>query len=443
MNIQELTTKILTEFEKSSVKYAVLRNYEDCFDPSPKDIDLLIDIKDESKIIGIIKRASKDDSLLTHIKKDHKRTVVSLLVKAGNQSDSECEVLVFDLNRYLTLKTNPLHSRINGLGLKIIIDDLEIGKNIPNKNGFAFSILSKQHEVILLLNQLLWKKKESYFIKVNMLLKAINISQLDEMFNNVEIYKNIGDVLKIYNLNLTRYQASRNIINLMAYFKYKLFAYKASRVIYFSGPDGAGKTATINWAIEYLSKVDVKIYRTKSLQFGTLFYLRTAEKIKSFYTEPVVLNDNDLDLIRPRDTGRIGWSVRRRVGLLVGLFEICIVARLILLSKKITGHVVLVEESPMDIFVKRHRPRVKLLENIFIPWMPLPNLSILCVAGEKAIHTRKPELYINEIIDYYYLIKFLYGKNKLLKMSPLPTDVSLYETKNILVGMLDEVLNGN
>ena len=59
--------------------------------------------------------------------------------------------------------------------------------------------------------------------------------------------------------------------------------------------------------------------------------------------------------------------------------------------------------------------------SIFIPFIPSPANSILCVADENVIFKRKPELDKNEIASYYLIIKALYNDNSKFKMKELST----------------------
>jgi len=225
----------------------------------------------------------------------------------------------------------------------------------------------------------------------------------------------------------------------MSAFRYVLQLPKSSKIVYFSGPDGAGKTTTILWAIEYLEKLNVKYCRTKNLQLWMLYFLNARYSKVEAVSATQVVKDEDLDLIRDRSTGKFSWHLRRRIGLIVGLMEISLVGRFFLMCKSLTGHVILVEESPVDIFVKRHRPRVKILENIFVPLLPSPTTSILCVANEQVIFERKPELTREEIDEYYRNITYLYKKNNKLSKVDIHTDTSIIETQSSLVHVLDEL----
>lgn len=445
---REIVTKIIRQtllnFEENKIHYAVLRNYENGFKDLPKDLDLIIDAKHENRIISIINDVCEDHILLRHQKKDHKRTVVSVLLK-NEDPNVQGEVLFsFDLNKYLTLKKSKTHIKYKGFGSKITIKELTIQEKSFDQNDFIFKILAPEQELILLMTHLLGKKKYEYLGKINSTLAKLGNTPIGDIRNNLEILSKIQNVLLTSGIKKSN-QLLKNILISFEFLKYKLSSFLSSRVIYFSGPDGSGKSTSYLWTLEFMKKLKVKYYPLRGLQVGIMFFLF----FRSLLTKSGKRHNNILNnvgrlgysnLKRDRNTGEIGWALRRRIGLFTGLLEICILGRLLIFLKKITGHVILVEESPVDIFVKRHRPRVKLLENLFMPLLPLPTASILCVANEEIIFKRKPELKKQEIEEYYQRINQLYSRNSRLFKRDLFTDAPLNETKSALASILNDVL---
>jgi len=427
---------LLSKFEEKSLSYVVLRNYENRFTDLRKDLDLLINPADEQKIIHVIKSMTEKYSLFFNKKLDHKRTVISMLfVEEGIN-------FTLDLNKYLTLKKNKNDLAVPGKGQKFYIKDLIVEKKKLNQQQLVFNVLNYDQEILFLLNHILSKKKDAYLSKINSYLKSVGEKQIKNIKNNHEIYVAIKVCFDNSRLILKRSQVFRNIKILLEFIRIKLLSFRLSKVIYFSGPDGSGKTTSIVWTMDYLNNLNIKYCRTKSLQLAILYFLNLREdfKYKKKTKKELELIRSDLDLVRDRDTGSLGWAIRRRIGLLVGIFEICIIGRIYIFLKRITGHVILVEESPVDIFVKRHRPRVKILEIMFMPLLPYPTTSILCVADENKIFARKPELIADEITQYYKQIHKLYNSVKRMNKVNLHTDIEVHKTKKNILSILRNVL---
>jgi hypothetical protein len=227
------------------------------------------------------------------------------------------------------------------------------------------------------------------------------------------------------------------------FLKNKFLSYKLSKVIYYSGPDGAGKSTSYLSTMKVFDKLSIKYYPLRGMQIGMQYYLYFKKYLSGQNTEVKALNQvgklGFSDIKRDRDTGKFSWKIRRFIGLFVGLLDICILGRCFVFLKQLSGSIVMIEESPLDIFVKRHRPRNKFLEFIFIPFIPSPTRSILCVANENVIFQRKPELDKNEIIYYYSTIKGLYDSNLKFKKKELLTDIPIEKTEFDLKTLLNNI----
>jgi hypothetical protein len=187
------------------------------------------------------------------------------------------------------------------------------------------------------------------------------------------------------------------------------------KIIYFSGPDGSGKTTTFLNVRDQLQKDGHSVFSLRTLQVGRLKMMMHNKKNKDFS------GDNSLgnigrrgysDLKRDRNDGTLKYKIRRYIGLLVALVDIIIFGRIYITSLSKEYDYLLVEESPFDSFVKRHRPFYKKTSYLFSRLLPKANLIIFCKAEPDIIHKRKPELTVDEIIDYYIKMNILYYDKK-------------------------------
>ena len=265
---------LLSKFEEKSVSYVVLRNYENRFTDLRKDLDLLINPADEQKIIHVIKSMTEKYSLFFNKKLDHKRTVISMLFAEEGIN------FTLDLNKYLTLKKNKNDLAVPGKGQKFYIKDLIVEKKKLNQQQLVFNVLNYDQEILFLLNHILSKKKDAYLSKINSYLKSVGEKQIKNIKNNHEIYVAIKVCFDNSRLILKRSQVFRNIKILLEFIKIKLLSFRLSKVIYFSGPDGSGKTTSIVWTMDYLNNLNIKYCRTKSLQLAILYFLNLREDFK-------------------------------------------------------------------------------------------------------------------------------------------------------------------
>lgn len=444
INIQNLIIKIIAKFEDETIKYAILRNYEKSFVDLAKDLDLLIDHHQEKKIISIIKYVCKDFTDIIYVKQDHKRTTISILLKKEFSNKENNEIFTFDLNKYINLKKNYNLSKRKGLGSKIRIKDVKVIKYFSKQIEQSFSILDRDTEIIFLINHLLNKKKQNYLDIINLHLNKKGLDSVKSLNDNLNISLKLNELIVNSKFKIPKKQFILHIQFFLIFLKNKCISYKFSKVIYYSGPDGAGKSTSYLSTMEVFDKLKIKYYPLRGMQIGMQYYLYFRKYLRGENTKVKALNQvgklGFSDIKRDRDTGKFNWKIRRFIGLFIGLLDICFIGRFFVFLKKMTGSIIIIEESPMDIFVKRHRPRNQFLEFVFIPFIPSPTRSILCVADENVIFKRKPELDKNEIINYYIIIKDLYNSNLKFKKNELYTDIPIEKTELDLKNILDNTL---
>lgn len=434
----EFIKKALLSFEENSINYGVLRNYEDLKKNDLKDLDILIEKKHVNKVVEIFNTTFNNYIKILYVSHNQQRAVISILFNDNS-------IFFIDLNKYITLKTNNFKLKKKGLGVKLMISDFKKIKYDSDKNGFSFSVISPEQEVILLLNHLLIKKKPQYVEKINSYLTKHNHLLLANSNDNDQIFNTINLLLPQSKIKRAFKNRFRSIFVLYYFIYYKILLLKKSKVVYFSGPDGSGKSTTYLYTMETFEKMKIKYFPLRSMQVGMQYYSYARKKKKEKKEDENVLSNvgrlGYSDLKRDRDNGKLSWKLRRFIGLFVGLIDICIIGRFFIYSKKLRGYNVIVEESPIDIYVKRHRPQIKVLEKLFLPLIYNPHLSILCVASEENIYERKPELKVDEITEYYDRINDLYNQKRKCKKIDLPTDTNIKVTISLLSKLMNKLLN--
>ena len=202
------------------------------------------------------------------------------------------------------------------------------------------------------------------------------------------------------------------------------------KVIYFSGPDGAGKTTSFLRAVEISEMAGKTAFQLRTLQVRRLQMLARAQAKRNQCcgeTEADKMGSvgrlGYSDLPRHRGKG-VRFTLRRNVGLLAAIADIASYGLVFLRSKTRDYDVVLVEECPFDVFAKRHRP--------FFPWtakllkrlVPVPDLLVFCIANPDEIVRRKPELTEAEIEHYYDVMDKVYGSKDRLPIHRHDTNPS-------------------
>ncbi|MBP9181988.1 MAG: hypothetical protein KBF78_02550 [Fuscovulum sp.] len=196
------------------------------------------------------------------------------------------------------------------------------------------------------------------------------------------------------------------------------------KTIYFSGPDGSGKTTSFLRAVEILQQNGKTVFQLRTLQVGRLRMMLRKSAGSQKPSPPshpgatgrpeaggdrlgVVGRLGHSDLPRQRGHG-LAFTLRRYVGLVAALADIATFGRGFLRRTTADYDVVLVEECPFDVFAKRHRPFFPLTARLFRKAIPRPDLLVLCVADAADIVRRKPELTELEVRQYYATMARVY-----------------------------------
>lgn len=188
------------------------------------------------------------------------------------------------------------------------------------------------------------------------------------------------------------------------------------KIIYFSGPDGSGKTTSFLRAVETIEHAGKTAFQLRTLQVGRLKMMAQANRQKGYLeTEADKLGSvgrlgySDL----PRHRGKGLWfTLRRYVGLIAAILDIASYGRVFMRVKLHEYDAVLVEECPFDVFAKRHRPFFPWTAKLFKWLVPRPDLLVFCIAEPDEIVRRKPELSEDEIEQYYAVMSQIYNPEK-------------------------------
>jgi len=435
--VANLIRKVLSGFENKSIRYAILRNYDDSLIDGLKDLDILINPRDLKKASEIIKEEAASLVRLLYKRSNQQRMTFSFLFDDGT-------VFFIDLNKYVTLKRTTFQLRAKGLGKMVILSDLMTKTCYSRFLDLSLKILCKEQEYILLINHLLTKKKLEYLTKINQWLIKNECPILEDLNDKMNILHYVNYFYLKSDIKKKKIVPGRLILKLKAFLSGKYDSFKNAKIICFSGPDESGKSTTYLETARLFKILKVKYYPLKSSQIVfqfVRFLIKRKRRDKEGFENRVFSNVGRLgysDAKRDRDTGKWTWKLRRFIGLLLGLLEICITYKIFVLQKRLSGYTVLVEEAPVDIFVKRHRPRFRFLESIFLGVLPRADLSLLCKANADAIYKRKPELEVEEILNYYDRISALLAGNERFKFKILSTDIDIKSSNEILIKLLAE-----
>lgn len=202
---------------------------------------------------------------------------------------------------------------------------------------------------------------------------------------------------------------------------------KPAPLLYFSGPDGAGKTTLSLTLADHLTVAYMensrRIHVMQTLVpalIRALAWIREHATIGKARVDGVLACGADDEMgsterlpakRRDRDTGRRSWRVRRYLGMLVGVADV-MMTWLRLCYLRVRGVWVLVDIAPLEIFVKRHRPFFRRSALLFSCIMPAPTQGYVLVASAAAILRRKPELTETEINQYYATLDWLIGRTR-------------------------------
>jgi len=412
---QSLRTFFLIKYfgalKKHGIKFAVLRGYKKLFQKKNKDIDLLMNPVDYGIATSLYKElVLKYGAIcISSIVSNKNLYLKSLFINDGG--DEEIEGLYIHITAYITVKTCYETRNQKFRGHKIWIDDFKLANG--NVQGVLLPVPEATIRLLLALTKYAQKMETRYLNDVQEIItnhslhgwvkevdknNCINalLCEKKKQQASAGLYFLINDIVKYCGIenNAGRLQ---NYAVLIGHNIRQMFSYKG-KLIFFSGPDGSGKT-TANEALTNVltQKLKIPIINNKHLYPVSNKTSRQGQKLQAKVRRIDFDNKNVLE----RDRGRgWWWTTRRLVGLLYILIQIWpgyIYGR----YKNFRGYTVMIDTSFFDAFIKGHRPRFPFLQRISIPFIPCGDHWFLMFSHPQTIVSRKPELTVEEIEEYY------------------------------------------
>lgn len=423
-DIRDLLVDVFVNLNRAETRYAVLRNYEGLPSRPGKDVDILVDRDCLQQI---------EDVLLRCFCKHHYFAVKSrasawafTLTGVPIDSDERCTAPVaFHVVTHISVKTSAIERFMTGVSKKIMFR--HVHTRYVHQDGVDISVLADRDEFLALYIEFVKKRKQTYLEKLSSKVGADRVREWIQgvlgqddpsqaLFGGQDTAKIVDRLVRDL---WVEYSVSEYVsTHLRVLMDLLRGGSSAPPLVYLSGPDGSGKTTLHRRLLSLMEALGVRCTSFKTVHFAVAFCTGVLGRARSAivrgrYTSPDMhARDADppISRERDRDTKQLRWRVRRHVGLLVALLDAVIIGRVVVGIYRRLGYAVIVETSPYDIFVKRHRPVSRLLEAVFTPLIPRPSIGFLMEAEPVSIVNRKPELTLSEIVDYYNRLRTNIGK---------------------------------
>ena len=400
-----------TQMLKQNINYVVLRGHSHIFDAPEKDVDLLVDPRDFNRIADLFNHLTKKFDAIAISNMVSGKNLYMKSIAVGNDKES-IEGIYIHCVAFVTLKTGFLARRMRWIGHHVWLHDLAsietttVGKieiKIPPAKFIVLFSLAKLSQSpnsrrAADLNKII----ENHSLKEWMMTldpdevvtRAVDSSKKESRMDG------IANVVATCSLNLLSKHRQHRITEYSILIWHNLLSLLQlkGKLIFFSGPDGSGKT-TANMALSNVlrNKLKVSVINRKALY---PFSQRLQQRI-----QPLQAHIRHIDLTDSmaleRDRGNsIGWKLRRLAGLIFLLAQVWpgyLYAR----WQNIKGYTVIIDTAFFDMFIKGHRPPFPILRKISLPLLPSGDFWFMMTAEPSAIVARKPELTEDEIIEYY------------------------------------------
>lgn len=416
---------LFASLQENCIAFCVIRGHEHIFKNKENDIDILMSPSDYKAMISIYMKLLKkyNGKLFTSNFSIKNYYIRSLFV---NKEVDEIEGLYIHITAYITIKPSARHNTNKLSGKRIWVDN--INTLTVEIDGTSIPIPDYKMEIMFLLSAYLNKQHLKYLKRIESLLTHSNLySEISAKNNWIYLYKALQKNSR--NINIPKLHDMCNELTLDINTQKKFFFRKEyttliklnathvlrykGKLIFFSGPDGSGKTTANNSLTTLLkSKLKTNIYNSKHLYPVTNKYSKQGIKLQAKIRN---IDPTDSDAIE-RDRGHTTkWRMRRLFGLLFILAQIYpgyISAR----YRNLKGQTVIIDTSFFDAFIKGHRPAFPLLQKLAIPLIPCNDKWFLMKATPAEIVSRKPELTLDELEFYYNSIEKI---SKLSVCSPI------------------------
>lgn len=424
VDLSRLLPALLRRLEESSLRYVVMRNYQGYprwgYKP---DIGLMIDHRDANLLIELF-RQTCDDLAYAFFRGELRRNNIVLLALSevtDAASGHRLDLIKVDARTYESFSLTRWHRLLHPLSYKVFLDETRRRRIVQDNCGFH--VYEPLDELIMLFKQ--WRRKRIQRYR-DLIVERLAQPHLRQWFcatvgvTPAEPHCMIAAEYDafvhdpwLWRMVQQRYGRStpwRMIRTHLRAFGVVLRQLHPRRapIIYFTGPDGCGKSTVLESIKRTLSEdvigEQARFRHFYSLKNVLLHITRRFWWMKSAQN-PGPLSDAqprriDNMMVRDRDTGRRSWRLRKLLALLVGLLDIRI-SYLAAWWCSWRGIVVLVETSPYDVFVKYHMPEFPWVERMIAPLLPRPHLCLVLRANPHNIVARKAELTVGEITDFY------------------------------------------
>lgn len=415
----QLVSALFSEWNDRGIDYVVPRNYEGFPADVGKDLDIIVR---HSHIDTLINAALAVFDRGGYECPDVRRarrgcSIVGTPSSQAGKDPLKHAPIEIDAGTYVAFHFGK--HRFPGINYKVFAEDF--AKRPYSTGDCKFFILKPRDQFIALFRQWGFKKKDEYRRRLEQLLSDSaeleawfsEVAGLPSNTNPVSLPKPDTEAYRSVLRKLSEHRWGPQSLLRLALTHIRVFVFHRPRtvfrlppLIYFTGPDGSGKTTLVEHLKTYLEGRGIRyayFYSLKKVLRFMTRYLKWLTKVKrsgrkgAGIVRSVELRSEDE---RDRDDGTGYWRFRKYISLLVGIVDIFLGYALAMLCR-LRGQVVLVETSPYDIFVKYHMPKFSLTERIVTPLLPKPSLGILLVASPERIHARKPELTVEELDEYY------------------------------------------
>lgn len=404
----ELVRTLFRHLDAARVRYLVLRNHQGYPRTLLKpDIGLLIAPDHAGLLVEAVDGACRERECDWSLRAGARNNVVLDIVDRGG------ERLKIDARTYESIRLTAAHRLVPGLSYKLFWDD--VCRRRVERPECGFNAYGQPDELILLLNQWRRKRDPRYQRELAEALRAPEAARWFERITGVSaaaFEASAGfqawheDALR--RLVTARWgpESLRRVVTTHAR-ALRLLVGRLRPVlpplVYLSGPDGAGKTALAGALEEVLAKRKVSSRRLYSLRWLLRGAARQALRrgLRARGAPPERFEPAwqriEKGLLPPDAPGRDAVMGAK---LLFDALDAAIGGALAG-ALRLAGHVVVVETSPYDVFVKYGMPERPRLERLLAPLLPRPTLLLVLRASPAAIVARKPELTAAEVADYY------------------------------------------
>ncbi len=408
----DFVKRFFNALRNKDCKYCVIRGYIDIFDAVDKDIDIMMNPSDFERAKSIFSEICLEmDGVELQSSVSAKSLYLKLILTEIIDGKIVFNGVYVHAVAYLTIKTKYGDRNKKFVGEKVWLSDTKVQD--VNFNNSAITVSTPKYELFFLLARYSQRQKKSYFQRINDILREKNISQwlkdvgLSEQINSLfETPEEEVSLESIYLVVKELYYCLFNtnssvdfheikklaLLNIFNWFKI------GGRLIFFSGPDGSGKTS----ANELLTGVLRNKLKVKVLQSKHIYPISRITSSKGQVLQAKLRGidkENKDEIERDRGAG-YQWYLRRLLGLIYLLVQVYpgfLWAR----YKNWQGVTVIIDTSCFDAFMKGHRPVFPLLERLVVPLIPCGDAWFVMTSSPETIVKRKPELTRDEIAHYY------------------------------------------